>query len=456
MNQNERTEGLGVWSRRKFVQLGAVTAAAASLAGSADGQSEMPRKGATMINVPFNKKNPRIAMIGTGGRGTSLLGNLLAADGQVVALCDSVKAHAEHAGSLVVKAGQKQPDLYTNGEHDFETMLAKPDIDLVIVATPWLWHAEMAISAMKNGKDVAIEVPGVLTIEDCWGVVNTSEQTRKHCVILENCCYGYNETLVLKMCQAGEFGDLLYGEGAYLHDLREELFSNSGEGLWRRAEHTKKDGNLYPSHGLGPVANYMGIQRGDRFGHIVSMSSPQRGLDLYRKQHLKTSDPRMAEKYLTGDMNTSLIKTANGLTITVKHTVSTPHPYDRINLIAGTKGLFEDYPARIYRDGMNKDETFGSIDAYKQFEHSLWKKKGELAKEVGGHGGMDFIMLYRLLQCVREGLPPDMDVYDAATWSAVTPLSVSSVSRGSAPMEFPDFTRGKWKERTGSPIGQIA
>ena len=395
-------------------------------------------------------------MIGIGGRGTSLLGNLLAADAQVVALCDIVKEKAEHGASLVVAAGQKKPELYTNGPHDYEGLVGRNDVDLVLVATPWSWHAEMSIAAMKHGKDVAMEVPGVTTLEDCWRIVRTSEETRKHCMMLENCCYGYNETLILRMIHGGEFGELLYGEGAYIHDLREELFSNAGEGLWRRTEHTLRDGNLYPSHGLGPVANYMGIQRGDRFGHIVSMSSPQRGLDKYRKDHLKPGDPRWAERYVTGDMNTSLIKTANGLTITVKHAVSTPHPYDRINLIAGTKGLFQDYPPRIYFDGMNKDESFGSIDAWKQYIHPLWDKEGELAKKSGGHGGMDFIMLYRLLQCVREGLPPDLDVYDCASWSAVAPLSVTSVSSGSAPVEFPDFTEGKWRQRSISAIASQA
>src|ERR1017187_10497963 len=186
--------------------------------------------------------------------------------------------------------------------------------------------------------------------------------TDPSCMMLENCCYGYNETLILRMIHGGEFGDVLYGEGAYIHDLRAELFSNAGEGLWRRTEHTQRNGNLYPTHGLGPVANYMGVQRGDRFDYIVSMSSPQRGLDQYRKDHLKPDDPRWAERYLTGDMNTSLIKTAKGLTITVKHAVSTPHPYDRINLIAGTKGLLQDYPPRIYCEGMNKDEDFEPID----------------------------------------------------------------------------------------------
>lgn len=450
MTFDEQPLGLGSWTRRRFVQMGTAIAVSASVSDLAFAEESAGAR--TMIDVPFEKRNPRVAMIGIGGRGTSLLRNLIAADAQVVGLCDIVKEKAEHGAAMVAASGQKKPEVYTKGPHDFETMLGRKDIDLVLVATPWSWHAEQAIFAMKHGKDVAIEVPGVTTLSDCWKIVRTSEETRKHCMILENCCYGYNETLILRMVHGGEFGDLLYGEGAYIHDLRDELFSNAGEGLWRRKEHTERNGNLYPSHGLGPVANYMGIQRGDRFGQLVSMSSPQMGLDLYRKQHLQPGDPRWSERYVTGDMNTSLIKTAKGLTITVKNAVSTPHPYSRINLIAGTKGLFEDYPPRIYIEGKDKDDKWGSLDAWKQYTHPLWKKEGEIAKKVGGHGGMDYIMLYRLLQCVREGLPPDIDVYDAATWSAISPLSVTSVSRGSAPVEFPDFTRGKWKQRGISAI----
>jgi len=225
-------------------------------------------------------------------------------------------------------------------------------------------------------------------------------------------------------------GDLLYGEGAYLHDLREELFSNAGEGLWRRTEHTQRNGNLYPTHGFGPVANYLGIQRGDRFSYMVSMSSPQRGLDRYRTRHVKTGDSRLSEKYVTGDMNTSLIKTAKGLTINLKYTVSTPHPYDRVNQIAGTEGIFEDYPPRVYLDGQKTDESWGTLDKWKQYEHRLSKKEGEVARKMGRHGGTDYIMLCRLLQCVRQGMAPDMDVYDAAAWSNVAELSVKSVSNG--------------------------
>lgn len=450
MSLDEKDSMLGGWTRRKFMQVGAASAVILNAGHLGLADDNTPRR--SMIGIAFEKREPRVAIIGTGGRGTSLLGNLLAANAQVVALCDIVKEKAEHAAELVVAAGQKKPELFTDGEHHYQALAAKNDVDLVIVATPWNWHAEMALAVMAHDKDVFVEVPAVSTIEDCWKIVRASEETRRHCVMLENCCYGYNETLILRMIHGGEFGELLYGEGAYLHDLRNELFSNAGEGLWRRTEHTKADGNLYPTHGLGPVANYMGIQRGDRFDYLVSMSAPQRGLDRYRKENLKDDDPRWSERYVTGDLNTSLIKTVNGLSITVKHAVSSPHPYSRINMIAGTKGVFEDYPPRIYFDGMNKDEAWGSIDAWKRYEHPLWKEEGERAQKVGGHGGMDFIMIDRLLACVRQGLPPDMDVYDAAAWSAVGPLSVASVSRRSAPVEVPDFTQGGWEHRDISAI----
>jgi hypothetical protein len=422
---------------------------------SASSTTETHRQ--TMINVPYTAMNPRMGLIGTGGRGTSLLTEFLANDGQVVALCDLVQAKAEHAKSLVEKNGQKAPQLYTNGDHAYESLVARRDIDLVVIATPWNWHVPMAVAAMKEGKHVAVEVPAALTIEDCWKLVHTSEETRRHCVMLENCCYGYNETLILNMVQAKLFGDLLYGEAGYVHDLREIMFSNEGEGLWRRAFHTKFNGNLYPTHGLGPVANYMGINRGDRFKYMVSMSSPARGLDAYRRSHVPAGDPKYSERYINGDMNTSLIKTTNGLTITLKHDTSNAHPYDRYNTIGGTKGVFEDYPPRIYLDGQNGKDEWTSIDPYKEkYENPLWKKEGEVAKKLGGHGGMDFIECFRLLDCMRNGLAPDMDVYDAAAWSAPWPLSLQSVAQGSAPVKFPDFTGGRWRERSGSPIGKLS
>jgi len=450
------TSAHGSLSRRGFLHAGAASAIALGLSAmnSTAETPAAPSHAKTMMNVPFAAKEPRLGMIGVGGRGTSLLEDLLAANAQVLAICDVVPEKAQHAQQLIEKAGQHPPELYTKNDHSYEQLVARDDLDLVIIATPWSWHVPMAVAGMQKGKHVAVEVPAATTLADCWRLVNTSESTRRHCIMLENCCYGYNETLILRMVRAGQLGDLLYGEGAYLHDLREELFSNKGEGLWRRTVHTQRNGNLYPTHGLGPVANYMGINRGDRFDYLVSMSTPQRGLDAYRNAHLEKGDPRWAEHYVTGDMNTSLIKTANGPTITVKHDVSNPRPYDRINTIAGTKGIFTDYPPRIYLDGQKGKEEWASLDAYKEYEHPLWRQQGDIARKAGGHGGMDFIMLYRLLECMTKGLAPDMDVYDAAAWSSVAPLSLASLQSGSGPEKFPDFTRGHWHDRAGSPIGE--
>ncbi len=439
-------------SRRQFLQLGTAAAMSAAL-GSLSGKAEKA-PASTVINMPFPQASARMGLVGTGGRGTELLKNFLGADTEVLAICDLVASKAEHAKSLVTQAGQKAPELYTQGDHAYEQLVAREDLDLVVIATPWQWHTPMAVAAMRHGKHVAVEVPAATTIEECWQLVDTSEQTRRHCLMLENCCYGENETIILNMVRAGLFGDLLYGEAAYLHDLRSELFSNAGEGLWRRTVHTKRNGNVYPTHGLGPVANYMGINRGDRFDYLVSMSTPARGLADYRAAHVPQGDPKWQEHYIQGDLNTSLIKTANGLTVNLQHDVSNPHPYSRMNTIAGTKGIFKDYPPRIYFDGQPGKEEYGSLNPYKErFEHPLWKKQGEIARKIGGHGGMDFIECYRLVESIRHGLIPDIDVYDAVTWSAPAPLSEQSVAQGSAPVKFPDFTRGRWKERKGSAIG---
>jgi predicted dehydrogenase len=434
-------------SRRHFLQLGTALAASFAIPAAAEGQQ-------SVINMPFKEGEPRLGIIGVGGRGTSLLKNMLAADARVMAICDLNADHANRAQSIVEKSGQKAPTLYTDGDHAFEKLLQREDLDVALVATPWRWHTPIALYAMKNGKHALSEVPAALTIEECWQLVDTSEKTRRHCIMLENCCYGYNETLVLAMIRAGLFGDLLYGAGAYLHDLRQEQFSNKGEGLWRRYYHTDRNGNLYPTHGLGPVANYMGINRGDRFDYLVSMSSPAKGFADYRAAHIPKGDPKWKEHYIDGDMNISLIKTANGLTVNLQHDTSNPQPYSRMNEIAGTKGLFKDYPPRIYFDGQPGGEEWGSIDKYKaEYEHPLWKKEGDIARKLGGHGGMDFLECYRLLECMRQGLPPDLDVYDLAAWCAPGPLSVASVAAGSAPMKFPDFTRGKWKERKPTTLG---
>ena len=410
--------------------------------------------GDTMVGVKFEKRDTvRLGVIGVGSRGTGMLGNFLAIPHvQVNAICDSVKEHATHAQELVEKSGGKKPEIYTNGEHDFENLCKRNDLDFIYIATPWQWHAPMGIAAMKGGAHAGLEVPAVVTLEECQAIVDTWEKTRRHCMIMENCCYGESELLVMNLVRAGLFGELLHGEGAYIHDLRKIVNEDRSEGLWRRDWHTKLNGNIYPTHGLGPVANYMGINRGDRFKYMVSMSSPQAGLDAYREANVPKDSPKWKEKYILGDMNTSLIKTAKGRTIVVQHDVVNPQPYDRINLIKGVKGMFRGYPDRIFLDGQKGEEAYTGLDGYReQYEHKLWKEHGKEAEDRG-HGGMDFLMLWRLTQCMREGLEPDIDVYDAASWSAIGGLSEASVAKGSAPEKFTDYTRGQWKARNGSAI----
>ena len=396
----------------------------------------------------------RIGVIGVGGRGTADLAQLLLCEGvEIKALCDIVPGKVEHAQEMVVKKGQAKPEGYTNGPEDFKRLCDRTDLDLVYIATPWNWHVPMCVDAMTKGKHAATEVPAAVTLEECWQLVDTAEANQKHCMILENCCYSPESLMALNMCRQGLLGDLLHAECAYIHDLRAELFSGKGEGEWRINEHVNRDGNLYPTHGLGPVAQYMSINRGDRFDYLVSMSSPSMGLQQFEAR-LSDTSPWKHGTFKCGDMNTSLIKTALGRTIMVQHDVSNPHPYSRINLIKGTRGMVVGYPDRVYVDGRSKGEAFEPMfENYKEFAHPLWAKLEEAAKKAGGHGGMDYVLNWRLIQCLREGLPLDIDVYDTAAWSAVSALSEKSVASRGAPIDFPDFTRGGWK--TNPPLGIV-
>jgi predicted dehydrogenase len=445
-------------SRRELLRTAALTSAGLALgatpAAAHDGAwpgpiafPEPPAAGETMMGVPFEKRaTARIAIVGTGLRGRSVLNEWLGVPGvSITALCDLVPDKVDRAIAMVTKAGQRAPARFV-GERAYEQLVQRDDVDLVYTATPWEWHVPVCVAAMRAGKHAATEVPAAYTIEDCWTLVDTSERTRRHCVMLENCNYGYNELLVLQMVKAGVFGALKHAGAAYNHDLRAILFEGRDEGLWRRAHHTRRNGNLYPTHGLGPVAFMLGIHRGDRLDYLVSMSTPEQGLTKWRADHEAANAAVAGERYVTGDLNTSLVKTALGRTIRLEHDVSSPRPYSRINSIQGDKGIFEDYPARVHVEGEGRAHAWASLDAYKAtYEHPLWRELGEKARGAG-HGGMDYIMAYRLAQCLREGLPPDMDVYDAAAWSAPGPCSELSVARGSAPVKIPDFTRGRWRE----------
>ena len=447
-------------SRRNFVKGAAIGGAGLLIAKDLlnPERAEAAPKGAsaTMMGVPFEKRERvKLGIIGVGGRGTNQLEELLAVDGvDVKAVCDLVPEKVAHAQKMVTDAGQPLPRGFSKGDTDFKN-LNQLDLDIVYIATPWDWHIPMALDAMKNGKHAAVEVPTATTMQECWDIVDTSEATRKHCLILENCCYGDTEMMVLAMVHDGLFGEITHGEAAYLHDLRGILTENKNEGLWRRFPHMKLNGNIYPTHGLGPVAHYMDIHRGDRFDYMVSVSSKESSLSAYVKANFPDGDPKRSEKYVCGDMNTSIIKTVKGRTIMLQHDVVNPRPYSRLNSIQGSKGIFSDYPARIFIDGKKQadgsmKEDWESLDEFREkYTHPLWKKTGELARKMGGHGGMDYVMNYRIMDCIKRGLVPDINVYDAAAWSAPTPLSEASVAQKGASQKFPDFTRGKWETPSG-------
>jgi hypothetical protein len=324
---------------------------------------------------------------------------------------------------------------------------------VVYIATPWELHVPMAVEAMKNGKHAFVEVPVAVTVDECWEMVEVSEKTGKHCVILENCCYGQPELTVLNIVRQGLLGELANAECGYLHDLRNIKFGqgeDGGEGPWRLPHTIKRDGNLYPTHGLGPVAEYTNINRGDQFDFLVSMSSRKGGLNIYAAEQFGAEDPRAKIQYKCGDVNSSLIRTKHGITILVVHDCNLPRPYSRKNMIQGTRGIFQGYPDQIYIEHRSKPHTWQPLEEYMaEYEHPLWKLMGQEALG-GGHGGMDFLMNYRMIDSLLKGRYPDMDVYDAAAWSAVSGISEESVAGGGKPVAFPDFTRGKWK--TAQPV----
>ncbi|TSB31140.1 Gfo/Idh/MocA family oxidoreductase [Streptomyces sp. NBC_01525] len=432
--------------------LGGLTAGHAAAASPTRGPASAPgaaapaAQGKTMIGVPFEPRGTvRVGIIGLGNRGGSMIDLFLAVPGvRVVALCDPVKEKTAVAAKKVTDAGQPAPAVYANGEEDFVHLCARGDIDFVYAATPWDRHFDMAATALRHGKHVGVECPLALRLDQLWELVDLSERTRRHCFQMENCCYGRNEMRVLRMAHAGLFGDLLHGAGAYNHDLRGLMFDPEYyEGPWRRLWHTRLRGDLYPNHGFGPVANYMDVNRGDRAVRIASFGTPALGLAAYRKEHMPPGDPSWKESYIESDRTISLVQTAKGRVIRLEHDVSTPHPYSRINSLGGTKGVFEDYPERIYLEPDQSNDEWGDFGKYAEWDHWLWK---EHANPPGGHGGMDYMLVFRLMQCMRLGLVPDFDVYDAATWTAPVPLSDASIKAGGAPQEIPDFTRGHWKK----------
>jgi Oxidoreductase family, NAD-binding Rossmann fold len=373
---------------------------------------------------------------------------------QVVALCDKYPDRIAKAQKSLEKMQVAKAKEYS-GEEGWKALCESNDIDLIYTPTPWHLHTPIALYAMKNGKHAAVEVPAGKTMDELWSLIETSEKTKKHCMMLENCCYDFFELLTLNMARQGLFGEIVHAEGAYIHDLSKDwLFNkNAYADMWRLKENTTHNGNLYPTHGLGPVAQCMNINRGDKFEHLVSMSSSDFSLSSMVKE-LAAEDEfykEFAGKPYRGNMNTTLIKTSKGKTIMIQHDVSTPRPYSRIHLVSGTKGIAQKWPGP---QRIAFGHSWLKPDELKQLEEKyappIVKHIGSIAKEVGGHGGMDFIMDWRLIDCLRNGLPLDQDVYDAASWSCLFPLSERSVNKKSRTVDIPDFTRGSWQ--TNNPV----
>ena len=394
----------------------------------------------------------RVAFIGVGMRGFEAVRRFVYLKGvEVKAICDLKQEKVDKANQELIRNHIPEADSYV-GKDAWKEVCQRPDIDLVYICTDWDNHTPMAVYAMKQGKHVAVEVPGATTVDECWQLVDTAEKTRRHCMMLENCCYDFFELTTLNMAQRGFFGEIVHGEGAYIHDLRYLNFDEKTgyEGMWRLKENRVHTGNLYPTHGLGPICQIMNIHRGDKLNTLVSMSSGQFGMTTYARE--KGVDKTFGDQYAAGDMNTTIIKTEKGKTIMIQHDVTSPRPYSRIHLISGTKAFACKYPEpRIaVEPNAHNAVTPQQFDSLMQvYEHPFIKEIGEKAKEVGGHGGMDFIMDYRLIYCLHHGLPLDQDVYDAAEWSCLTELTEYSVTHGSVPVEIPDFTRGAWNKLKG-------
>jgi hypothetical protein len=434
--------------RRDVLKAGAAAISAAALP-----VLPLPQDRTTLFAAPPMDR-VRVGFVGVGGQGSVHVENFLTLDGvDVKAICDIAPAHAGANADKVVAAGQPRPAIYDRGPRDFERMIAEQELDLVFTATPWEWHVPVCLEAMRNGKHAATEVPAAYTIEDCWKLVEAAERYRKHCVMMENCCYDRREMLMLNLVRQGMFGELENAECSYDHDLRSVKFDTDGEGLWRRAHATRRNGNLYPTHGLGPIAQCLNINRGNQFDYLVSMSSPSRGLQLWQQEKLAADDPRRAERYVLGDVNTSLIRTVMGQTITLTHGTNLPRPYSRRNMIQGTRGLMQGWPDRIYIEGRSqRADAWESLDTwFARYEHPFWKSESVRTRSVG-HGGMDWLEDWRLVSCLRAGQPTDQNVYDAASWSAICELTERSVAHRSRAMDIPDFTRGKWRTTPPWPI----
>lgn len=454
---------------RHLLTIGAILLTIATACTRANEQrtivTQVPKRPAGQTDMIGYAADPidtvRVGFIGLGMRGPGAVERFTHIPGtRIVALCDLDSANVEKSQQLLDRVGQPRAAAYYGSADAWKGLVERDDINLVYIATDWKSHAPMGLYAMENGKHVAIEVPAAMTLDEIWSLVDTSERTRLHCMMLENCVYDFFELNTLNMAQQGLFGEILHTEGSYIHNLKEfwgEYWNN-----WRMDYNREHRGDIYPTHGFGPACQLLDIHRGDRLTTIVAMDTKAVNGPAY----IESTTGVAPEKFANGDHTMTMMRTANGKTIHLQHDVVNPRPYSRMYQLTGTKGFANKYPREGYAfDPEGGDSTaipdHENLSAHtwitpeqqqeliSRYTHPIITQIGEVAREVGGHGGMDFIMDYRLVYCLRNGLPLDMDVYDLAEWCAVGPLSALSIENGSAPVEFPDFTRGGWNKING-------
>ena len=425
-----------------------------------------------VINLTAPKmQTVRVAFVGLGMRGPGAVERFTYIPGvQIVALCDYEKGRAEACQGYLKKAGLAPADIYY-GEKGYEELCKRPDIDLVYVATDWDHHYPVAKCALENGKHTAIEVPSAMNLEQCWSLINLSEKSQKHCMILENCCYDWFELRALNMAQHGVFGEVIRAQGAYIHNLDDfwDYYWKNPDGSdpdklgWRMKYNKENRGDVYATHGLGPVAQVLNIHRGDRFTTLVAMDTKS----VHGKEYVEKKTGKPCDDYRNGDHTTTLMRTADGKVVEIQHNVMNPQPYNRLYQLTGTRGFANKYPVEGYAVDAAQLKATGSApkvdnlsahgfmpESEKQaleakYEHPIIKKYGALASKVGGHGGMDFFMDARMVYCLQNGLPLDMDVYDLAEWCCLAELGTLSMDNNCAAVSFPDFTRGHWNDVKG-------
>lgn len=413
-----------------------------------------------------NKDRVRVGYIGVGLRGrTHVREGLRREDVEIVAICDTQESSLKLCREQFSKAGKKLPKEYTGGVDAYKKLLDRKDIDAVIISTPWEFHRDQAVDAMKAGKYVGCEVIAGLSVQDHWDIVNVSEETKMPYMTLENVCYRRDVLAVLNMVRQGLFGELLHVEGGYQHDLRNVLFNDGkqfygggvefgkdaiAEAQWRTQYNIDQQGDLYPTHGAGPIINYININRGNRFTNLVSFASKARGLASYVEE-LSPGHKNAKLNYKNGDIVTTVMNCANGETVTLTHDTHLPRPYSIGFRVQGTKGIWMDVAKSIYIEHKSKkhDEWDPAEQWTKQYDHPLWKKYASEATGAG-HGGMDWFVFNAFIQAVKQKKQTPIDVYDSVTMSVITPLSEKSITEGNTPQEFPDFTRGKWQNRKSS------